>query len=116
MEDAASTSTSNTHLWFPNDILPPEGNFNSQKAVFDHINSWVNSWGYAFLQLANTLKSFNDWVKIFFIYDRDKRPLVYQQTEMEDNKPTYELSILTFLVVAKESLNRIIRVLRHQPD
>jgi len=40
---------SDINAGFPDDILPPEGDYDSRKALFNSINSWARPYGYTFI-------------------------------------------------------------------
>jgi hypothetical protein len=104
---------SNMNSGFPDDVLPPESDYDSRKAVFDHINSWARPRGYAIIT-GRSSKTSNRRVKVTFTCDKNKalpstlanqiHRIASQQTEC------------LFSVIAKESLDRTIWTLRHCPD
>lgn len=98
---------------FPDDILPPEGDFDSRKAVFDHINYWAKPRGYAFTT-GKSVKTSNGRVKVFFACDRNKAPP--NESINRKRRTTSQRTSCLFSVVAKESLDKTTWVLRHRPD
>ncbi|GAM37723.1 hypothetical protein TCE0_029f07872 [Talaromyces pinophilus] len=111
--DSILTSTVNVLEGFSSDILPPEGDFNSRKAVFDHVNSWAKPRGYAFTT-GKSLKTSNGRVKVFFACDRNKPPP--SPLSSRKRRTSSQRTNCLFSVVAKESLDGTTWALRHRPD
>lgn len=54
---------------FPDDALPPEGQYNSQEKLRTAINAWAAPRGYAFM-IARSRKTPNSRRVVIFNYDR----------------------------------------------
>jgi len=106
-------STIVTNSGFPDDILPPEGDYDSRKALFDSINSWAISRGYAFTT-GKSVRTSNGRVKIFFACDKNKAPPSASADRIR--RTTSQRTGCLFSVVAKESFDRTTWTLRHRPD
>uniref|UniRef100_A0A093VCL6 Protein FAR1-RELATED SEQUENCE 5 n=1 Tax=Talaromyces marneffei PM1 TaxID=1077442 RepID=A0A093VCL6_TALMA len=111
--DSILTSTVNVLEGFSSDILPPEGDFNSRKAVFDYVNSWAKPRGYTFTT-GKSSKTSNGRVKVFFAYDRNKPPP--SPSSNRKHRTSSQRTNCLFSVVAKESLDGTTWALRHRPD
>jgi hypothetical protein len=108
--DLMPTLTFNMHTEFSDDTLPPEGNFDSQKAVFDHINSWAKPQGYAFTT-DKSLKTSNNQVKVFFTCDKNKAPpsiLINQKHRITSQCTSCLFSIVANVRVFYESRRTIV--------
>jgi hypothetical protein len=98
---------------FPDDVLPPEGVYDTREAVLAAINSWAKPRGYAFTTGRST-KTSNGRVKVVFACDRNKQP---PNTSVERKRLTCSRRIgCEFPVSAKESSDRASWVLSHRPD
>ncbi|PCG88148.1 Hypothetical protein PENO1_111880 [Penicillium occitanis (nom. inval.)] len=111
--DSILTLTVNALEGFSSDILPPEGDFNSRKAVFDYVNSWAKPRGYAFTT-GKSLKTSNGRVKVFFACDRNKPPP--NPSSNRKRRTSSQRTNCLFSVVAKDSLDGTTWALRHRPD
>ena len=58
---------------FPDDVLPPEGTYESRESLLDAINSWAKPRGYAFTT-GKSLKTPNGRVRVIFACDQNKPP------------------------------------------
>lgn len=95
------------------DALPPEGVYESRKALFAAINSWAKPRGYAFTTGKST-KTANGRVKVVYACDRNKPP---PSTSIERRRQTSSRRTgCKFSVLAKQSLDGLTWVLSHRPD
>ena len=95
---------------FPDDVLPPEGIYNSRESLLKAINSWAKPRGYAFTT-GKSLKTPSGRVKVIFAYDRNGLPL---SVSIERKCHIYSQGIdYKFLVLTKESLDRTSWVLSY---
>jgi len=101
---SASTPGSVANVSTAENILPPEGIYESREALFTAINSWAKPRGYAFTT-GKSAKTSNGRLKVFFACDRNKQP-----PNLSAERIRRTLSRGTgckFLVLAKESLDKI---------
>lgn len=97
---------------FPDDVLPPEGVYNSRESLLSAINSWAKPRGYAFTTGKST-KTPNGRVKVVFACDRNG-----QQPNDAIQRKRRTCSRGTgckFSVLAKQSLDGAAWVLSHRP-
>lgn len=96
---------------FPDDILPPEGIYDSRESLLMAINSWAKPRGYAFATGKST-KTPNRRVRVVFACDRNKKP---PNPSTERKRRTYTRgTACKFSVLAKESLDGTSWVLSHR--
>jgi len=96
---------------FPDDILPPEGTYESREALFAAVNAWAKPRGYVFLSGKST-KTPSGRVKVTVTCDRNKQPLntsVKRKRRILSRVTGYKFSLL-----AKESLNKKTWVLAYR--
>lgn len=110
---ATLTSRMMGHTVFPDDILPPEGTYESRESLLAAINSWAKPRGYAFTT-GKSLKTPNGRVRVIFACDRNKLP---PSTSIDRVRRTSSRRTgCKFSVLAKQSLDRNSWVLTHRPD
>ncbi|RKK51097.1 hypothetical protein BFJ69_g17956 [Fusarium oxysporum] len=98
---------------FPNDVLPPEGTYDSREALLLAINSWAKPRGYAFTT-GKSSKTPNGRVKVVFACDRNKPP---PSASVERTRRTCSRGTgCKFSVLAKQSLGGNSWVLSHRPS
>lgn len=97
---------------FPDDVLPPEGLYNSREFLLAAINSWAKPRGYAFTTGKST-KTPNGRVKVVFACDRNGQP---PSAAIERKRRTCSRGTgCKFSVLAKQSLDGTSWVLSHRP-
>jgi hypothetical protein len=84
---------------FPDNCLPLEGFFESRKALFESINLYTKSWGYAFITWRSTREK-NDYLSVIFACDRS-RQLPFEG--MHKWQTTTRMTEYLFSVLAKKS-------------
>jgi hypothetical protein len=98
---------------FPDDVLPPEGIYDSREALLLSINSWAKLRGYAFTT-GKSSKTPNGRVKVVFACDRNKPP---PSASAERTRRTCSRGTgCKFSVLAKQSLGGDSWVLSHRPS
>ena len=98
---------------FPDNMLPPEGTYDSRKSLLTAINSWARPRGYAFTTGKPT-KTPNGRVKVVFACDCYKKP---PRTSTKRKRRTCTRGTgCKFSVLAKESLDRTSWVLSYRPS
>ena len=95
---------------FPDDCLPPEGFFESRQALFESINTWAATRGYAFTTQRSSRER-NGYLKIFYACDRSRRP---PSSGERQKKTTTRMTNCPFSILAKESSEGW--TLKHRPD
>jgi hypothetical protein len=85
---------------FPGDCLPPEAIYDSRTALFEAINSWAITRGYAFTTERSTAEK-SGRVTITFACDRSRRPP--KALSNRQRKTTSRVTSCLFSVLAKES-------------
>ncbi|KAL2019069.1 hypothetical protein VTK56DRAFT_10100 [Thermocarpiscus australiensis] len=98
---------------FPNDCLPPEGDYKSKDALFASINAWAATKGYAFTTGRST-KERSGKQTITYTCNRFCRPPSVSRERQR--KTTTRGTSCQFSVLAKESLDKSTWTLRHRPD
>jgi hypothetical protein len=98
---------------FPDDVLPPEGIYESRESLFNTINSWAKPRGYAFTT-GKSLKTPNDRVRVIFACDRNKPPPSASTERVR--RTSSRRTGCKFSVLAKQSLDGSTWVLSHRPD
>ena len=97
---------------FPDDVLPPEGTYDSRESLLTAINSWAKPRGYAFTT-GKSLKTLSGRVKVIFSCNRNRLP---PSTSTTRKRHTYSRGTgCKFSVLAKESLDRTSWVLSYRP-
>lgn len=100
-------------LEFPDDCLPPEGEFASRDALFKSINAWAETRGYAFTTGKST-KERSGKRTVTYACDRSCRP---PRDGLERQRKTSSRGTgCPFSVLAKESLDKGRWTLRHRQD
>lgn len=103
---------------FPDDALPPEGQYNSQEELRTAINAWAAPRGYAFT-IARSRKTPNGRRVVIFNCDRgpgvSPPPSAPKAPGKQHRQTTTRRTGCTFSVIAKESLCQTIWSLRHRP-
>ena len=97
---------------FPDDCLPPEGEYESRDALIKAINIWASTRGYAFITGRSTKEKTNRRT-ITYACDRFYHP-PKSSTERQ-RKSTTRATSCQFSVLAKETQHGA-WVLRHRPD
>lgn len=98
---------------FVDDILPPEGVYESRVSLISAINSWAKPRGYAFTT-GKSSKTPNGRVKIVYVCDRNRLP---PNASLERVRHTSSRKTgCKFSVLAKQSLDGSTWVLSHRPD
>ena len=96
---------------FPDDVLPPEGVYESRASLLAAINAWAKPRGYAFTTGKST-KTPNGRVRVVFACDRNKQP---PSASVERKRRTSSrMTGCKFSVLAKESLHGASWVLSHR--
>ncbi|KAJ3453427.1 hypothetical protein MRS44_017674 [Fusarium solani] len=95
---------------FPDDVLPPEGNYNSREELHTAINAWAAPRGYAFTSWRSS-KTSNQRIGVIFGCDRGgyARPSKNPQRQTVSRRTG-----CLFSVMAKESQCGTIWSLRHR--
>lgn len=108
--DSASIKSLNS---FPNDCLPPEGNYESRDALFKAINVWAEPRGYAFTTGKST-KEKSGRQTVTYSCDRCCRPPNVSRERRRNT--TTKGTGCPFSVLAKESLDKASWALTHRLD
>lgn len=95
------------------DVLPPEGLYESREALLTAINSWAKPRGYAFTTGKST-KTPNGRVKVVFACDRNKEPP--SSSDGRIRRTSSRRTGCKFSVLAKQSRDGSTWVLTHRPD
>jgi hypothetical protein len=102
-----------TEAGFPDDILPPEGIYDSRESLLTAINSWAKPRGYAFTT-GKSMKTPNGRVRVIFACDRNKQP---PSAFTERKRRTYTQGTgCKFSVLAKQSLDGASWALTYRPS
>lgn len=98
---------------FADDVLPPEGIYESRESLFTAINSWAKPRGYAFTT-GKSSKTPNGRVKIVYACDRNRLP---PSNSIERIRRTSSRKTgCKFSVLAKQSLDGSTWILSYRPD
>ncbi|KAJ3454421.1 hypothetical protein MRS44_018315 [Fusarium solani] len=100
---------------FPDDVLPPEGQFTSREELAAAINAWAAPRGYAFISQRST-KSSTGRAIVTFICDRGGGPAPSATSKKQIRKTASRRTGCLFSVIAKESLCGTQWALRHRPS
>ena len=111
--NATTTATAIVMATFADDCLPPEGHFESRKALFESINAWAKPRGYAFTTQRST-KEKNGSSTVIYACDRSRNP-PSSSAERQKKTATRKTNCL-FSVLAKESLSDNTWALKHRLD
>jgi hypothetical protein len=97
---------------FPDDVLPPEGIYESRAALFTAANAWAKPRGYAFTTGKST-KTPSGRTKVTVSCDRTRQP----PNPLTDRKrrTSSRVTGCKFSVLAKESSDKNTWVLVHRP-
>jgi hypothetical protein len=98
---------------FPDDVLPPEGTYDSREALLAAINKWAAPRGYAFIT-GRSSRSTSGRQIITYACDRWCRPPSVSKDRQR--KTTTRGTNCRFSIIAKESLDKATWSLRHRPD
>jgi hypothetical protein len=98
---------------FSDDVLPPEGTYNSREALLTAINEWAAPRGYAFIT-GRSSRSTSGRQIITYACDRWCRPP--SASRDRQRKTTTRGTNCRFSIIAKESLDKTTWSLRHRPD
>jgi hypothetical protein len=97
---------------FPDDVLPPEGTYDSRESLLAAINSWAKPRGYAFTT-GKSMKTPNGRVRVIFACDRNGLP---PSASCERKRRTCSRGTgCKFSVLAKQSLDGTSWVLSYRP-
>ncbi len=96
---------------FPDDILPPEGTYESRAALLTAIQAWAKPRGYAFV--TGTSRKQSGRLKVVFACDRYGR--IPQSTTERTRHTASRKTGCKFSVLAKESRDGT-WILSHRPD
>ncbi|KAF4338142.1 hypothetical protein FBEOM_7973 [Fusarium beomiforme] len=98
---------------FPDDVLPPEGEFPSRKDLVTAINAWARDRGYAFV-VKNSWKTSSGRTGVIYCCDRGTKPP--STTRIRKRNTTSRYTGCLFSVMAKEDQSRAAWSLKHRPD
>ncbi|KAF5703902.1 transposase [Fusarium mundagurra] len=98
---------------FPDDVLPPEGTYDSREALLAAIKKWAAPRGYAFIT-GRSSRSTSGRQIITYACDRWCRPPSVSKDRQR--KTTTRGTNCRFSIIAKESLDKATWSLRHRPD
>lgn len=97
---------------FPDDILPPEGIYESREALFAAANAWAKPRGYA-LTTGKSRKTPNGRTKVVVACDRTRQPP--NPLARRRRRTSSRTTGCKFSVLAKESPDRTTWTLVHRP-
>ncbi|KAL7755655.1 hypothetical protein ACKLNR_014182 [Fusarium oxysporum f. sp. zingiberi] len=103
---------------FPDDVLPPEGQYTSREELATAINAWAAPRGYAFISQRSTRSSTRRAI-VPFICDRGGGPAASAASatpKKRIRKTTSRRTGCLFSVIAKASLCETQWSLRHRPS
>ncbi|GKU10439.1 unnamed protein product, partial [Fusarium langsethiae] len=98
---------------FPDDVLPPEGEFPSRKDLVTAINAWARDRGYAFV-VKNSWKTPSGRTGVIYTCDRGTKPA--STTKIRKRNTTSRYTGCLFSVIAKEEPSRTAWSLKYRPD
>ncbi|RKK65642.1 hypothetical protein BFJ69_g16107 [Fusarium oxysporum] len=98
---------------FPGDCLPPEGEYESREALFEAINAWAATRGYAFITRRSTKEKTGRRTITYMCDRRRNHPIVSRERQ---RKTTTRTTGCEFSVLAKENNDRSTWTLRHRSD
>jgi len=98
---------------FPDDYLPPESEYESREAIFEAINAWAATRGYAFITGRST-KEKTGRRTIPYMCDRRRNHRIVSRERQR--KTTTRTTGCEFSVLAKENKDRSTWTLRHRFD
>lgn len=111
---SATMSSIDGYLHFPDDVLPPEGQFSSRKELHAAINAWAAPRGYAF-STKSSWKTPSGRIGVIFSCDRGAGHAPSASTKKQHRETTTRRTGCLFSVIAKESLCKTTWSLRHRP-
>ena len=97
---------------FPDDSLPPEGHYESRDALFNVINAWASTRGYAFTTGKSTMEKTG---RRTVTYVCDRHFLPPDPSRKRQRSTTTRGTGCQFSVLAKESLDKT-WTMKHRPD
>jgi hypothetical protein len=106
-------SAQNRNDGFPDNCLPPEGEYESRDAVCKAINAWAAPRGYAFINGRSTKEETGRHTITYLCDRRSKPPNALKERQ---RKTTTRGTGCEFSVLAKESLDKRTWTLRHRSD
>ena len=98
---------------FPGDCLPPEHSYKSREALFNAINIWAASRGYAFTTGKSLKTSSGRW-KVIYSCDRSFTPP--DPLKERQRKTATRGTGCQFSIWAKESLDQSVWIVQHRSD
>lgn len=98
---------------FSDDVLPPEGEYESRDATLKAINAWAAPRGYAFINGRST-KEKSGRQTVTYLCDRRSKPP--DTSTQRKRKTTTRATGCEFSVLAKESLDKTTWALKHRSD
>jgi hypothetical protein len=98
---------------FPDDCLPPEGEYESREALFEAINAWAATRGYAFITGRSTKEKTGRRTITYMCDRRRNHPIVSRERQ---RKTTTRITGCEFSILAKENKDRSTWTLRHRSD
>ena len=107
--DTAATAMATS---FADDCLPPENIYDSRNALFEAINAWAITRGYAFTTGKSTTEK-SGRMTVTYACDRGRRPP--EASSSRQRRTSSRVTSCPFSVLAKESSDGS-WVLKHRPD
>jgi hypothetical protein len=107
------SSQDRTLASFPQDCLPPEGEYQSRDALFQAINAWASSRGYAFITGRSTREKTGRQTITFMCDRRRNHPILLRNRQ---RMTTTRTTGCEFSVLGKESRDKRTWTLRHRSD
>ncbi|KAL2889052.1 mutator-like element transposase [Ceratocystis lukuohia] len=111
-DDVADNSEALQISQFPDDILPPEGIYESREALFAAANAWAKPRGYAFTT-GKSKKTKNGRTKVVVACDRTQAPP--NPSTVRKRRTSSRGTSCKFSVLAKESADDGSWTLTHRP-
>ncbi|KAL2886858.1 PKS-NRPS hybrid synthetase [Ceratocystis lukuohia] len=111
-DDVADNAEALQISQFPDDVLPPEGTYESREALFAAANAWAKPRGYAFTT-GKSKKTKNGRTKVVVACDRTRRPPNPLATRKR--RTSSRVTSCNFSVLAKESAHDGSWTLVHRP-
>ncbi|KAL2887053.1 mutator-like element transposase [Ceratocystis lukuohia] len=111
-DDVADNSEALQISQFPDDILPPEGIYESRQALFAAANAWAKPRGYAFTT-GKSRKTKNGRTKVVVACDRTQAPR--NPSTVRKRRTSSRGTSCKFSVLAKESADDGSWTLTHRP-
>lgn len=98
---------------FPDDCLPPEADYESRDSLFNSINVWASTRGYAFTT-GRSHREKTGRVTITYMCDRRCQPP--DPSKERQRKTTTRGTACPFSILAKEALDKTTWTIRHRSD